>query len=272
MSPRTAAGEKGRGRRKLKVPFDSVVPGFKIDFIEVLEEAGRNPAGRDLIKIRCVCSKEKILARADVAFGSVRSCGCQGALPVLPGQRYGGWEVSESFQDQQRTKRKRRSKTWQKFWFCTCVVCGNQRWIREAELRAIPRRQSEGCSRCAGLTEKGAGALGKVFRSYKDGAEAREIPWSLSVSEFSECIQKECAYCGAPPDFTSHSRWVRITGIDRKDPSRGYLLDNIWPCCGVCNRFKYTMSLEEFDAWVVARAPTLVHRARVRKTAPVPAT
>lgn len=35
--------------------------------------------------------------------------------------------------------------------------------------------------------------------------------------------------------------------IDIIDNNKGYIVDNIIPCCIVCNRAKGNMSLEEFE-------------------------
>ena len=39
-------------------------------------------------------------------------------------------------------------------------------------------------------------------------------------------------------------------GIDRLDPTRGYIAKNVVPCCKTCNVAKLRMSREEFLNWV----------------------
>jgi hypothetical protein len=43
-------------------------------------------------------------------------------------------------------------------------------------------------------------------------------------------------------------------GIDRKDNTKGYVLENSLPCCYLCNRAKGDKPYEEFILWVVRLA------------------
>jgi len=38
-------------------------------------------------------------------------------------------------------------------------------------------------------------------------------------------------------------------GLDRIDNEKGYLLDNVTPCCKICNQAKHALSLDDFLAW-----------------------
>jgi len=39
-------------------------------------------------------------------------------------------------------------------------------------------------------------------------------------------------------------------GIDRIDSSKGYIKDNIRPCCGICNKAKRDLSDSVFKSWI----------------------
>lgn len=52
-----------------------------------------------------------------------------------------------------------------------------------------------------------------------------------------------CFYCGGPLNPTG-------TGLDRKTPSKGYVLGNVVSCCGKCNEAKNSLSQAEFAEWV----------------------
>jgi hypothetical protein len=39
------------------------------------------------------------------------------------------------------------------------------------------------------------------------------------------------------------------SGIDRIDPTHGYISDNVVPCCRTCNVAKLKMTRDEFLAW-----------------------
>jgi len=64
----------------------------------------------------------------------------------------------------------------------------------------------------------------------------RNIPFNLSNEDIISIIEKPCIYCGK-----QHSG-----GIDRVDSMKGYELDNVVPCCAICNRMKNNYTLEFF--------------------------
>jgi hypothetical protein len=62
-------------------------------------------------------------------------------------------------------------------------------------------------------------------------AKARKVEVTLTMDEFRQLNARDCVYCGGDLPFAGY-------GLDRKDSSRGYTLDNVVPCCRVCNRIK----------------------------------
>lgn len=76
-----------------------------------------------------------------------------------------------------------------------------------------------------------------LFRIYKHNASIRNLAWDLSFEQFMTFWQKPCFYCGIA---------VETAGLDRVDNSKGYLLDNIVPCCKVCNYMKVDFSQAQF--------------------------
>lgn len=67
-------------------------------------------------------------------------------------------------------------------------------------------------------------------------AKRRDILWSLTLEDCESLYGKPCAYCGS--DTTLN--------LDRIDNDLGYEVDNVQPCCVVCNRMKETMDSKEF--------------------------
>jgi hypothetical protein len=55
--------------------------------------------------------------------------------------------------------------------------------------------------------------------------------WTLTREEFAVLRSKACDYCNGQLNPTG-------SGLDRKDCSKGYTMDNVVPCCGTCNTFK----------------------------------
>lgn len=96
-------------------------------------------------------------------------------------------------------------------------------------------------------------------RAIKDGLE-----FAISKEKFKELVQDKCHYCGSEPygeeKIYENNRGVRksgkyisrfiYNGLDRIDSNKGYVIDNVVSCCGICNHAKHTMSYEKFVAWL----------------------
>ena len=67
------------------------------------------------------------------------------------------------------------------------------------------------------------------FEHYQLGAQRRKIEWDLSFEKFKKFWQKPCYYCGSQ---------IETIGLDRKNNNEGYNIDNIVPCCQICNILK----------------------------------
>lgn len=63
--------------------------------------------------------------------------------------------------------------------------------------------------------------------SYKMRAKNQGVSFDLSKEDFDVLVVGDCKYCHRRPDT-----WF---GIDRVDPSLGYVLDNVVSCCYDCN-------------------------------------
>lgn len=70
------------------------------------------------------------------------------------------------------------------------------------------------------------------YTSGKSNAQTRNIIWDITFLQWKTLVlNKVCIYCqGKLPKSGC--------GLDRKDNDIGYLLDNVVPCCGSCNRLK----------------------------------
>ena len=56
--------------------------------------------------------------------------------------------------------------------------------------------------------------------------------WSISLDEFADLMKKSCHYC---QDKLHDKLSDSGCGLDRIDNSKGYELDNVLPCCKICN-------------------------------------
>ena len=60
----------------------------------------------------------------------------------------------------------------------------------------------------------------------------RKVEWDLSFEVYSKLItNKHCYYCKGKLNETG-------IGLDRRNPSKGYILNNVLPCCKDCNTIK----------------------------------
>jgi hypothetical protein len=93
------------------------------------------------------------------------------------------------------------------------------------------------------------------LRRYKDNAKRHKRAFQLSLEQFSRLLSGRCFYCNKTENI----------GIDRLDPSMGYELGNVVPCCEDCNYMKQSMSVERFLRQcekVAARTAVIIQELR----------
>jgi 5-methylcytosine-specific restriction endonuclease McrA len=90
-----------------------------------------------------------------------------------------------------------------------------------------------------------------IIGQYKRNAKKRGQNYELTEKQFAEITKKDCHYCGAKPNnVTKHSiqsfgKYI-YNGIDRINSNKGYTIENIVPCCKLCNQAKNDLTLQEF--------------------------
>ncbi len=85
------------------------------------------------------------------------------------------------------------------------------------------------------------------FSKYKEKAKERGLAFSLTLEEFKSFWNSLCYYCGNS---------INGIGLDRINSSRGYFIDNVVPCCLMCNRMKSDFDYQTFLDHVRAIAGT----------------
>lgn len=77
------------------------------------------------------------------------------------------------------------------------------------------------------------------YKKLRRAAKKDNREFDISEAQYDSITESNCFYCrGALPEVGY--------GIDRKDASRGYTLDNVVACCEHCNTYKFdTLSFEE---------------------------
>lgn len=95
----------------------------------------------------------------------------------------------------------------------------------------------------------------RYYNHYKGSAVRRkygDIKFELTLDEFKQVVSQKCHYCN---DYGTSEKCIlksdkqkisNLCGIDRKDNTKGYTIENSLPCCGICNWMKSDYTYEEF--------------------------
>jgi len=82
---------------------------------------------------------------------------------------------------------------------------------------------------------------GTNYNSYKYRANKRILLFELTLEEFTNIRNNPCLYCGKENKEKTHQN-----GIDRKNNTVGYTIENSVACCGGCNYMKGELNNIEF--------------------------
>jgi len=145
------------------------------------------------------------------------------------------------------------SKSGAARWLCKCD-CGNETLIFGSNLR-------KGHTKSCGCLQKervslsvGEAAFNRTALSMRRNAGKRNLKWALTKDQVRILVRQNCHYCGiAPQQKLRHERYngaFIYNGIDRLDNTKGYTINNVVPCCGVCNLSKRAMTIEQFQEWL----------------------
>ena len=167
----------------------------------------------------------------------------------LTGRRFGKLVALDFF------RKKEGSKQYSVIvWKCICD-CGGTTNVRAGHLI---RGAIKSCRCLLGEKRPKNTAFNMLYSRYKRSSFRRKLEFTLSKSEFTAIVTQNCHYCGAFPTQKSLAKSGKYAakdlflynGIDRINSLVGYTIENIVPCCGICNRAKYTMSYEDFKNWI----------------------
>jgi len=173
----------------------------------------------------------------------------------LEGLIFGGWLVLDfSYKD----------KSGNRYWNCRCLHCGLEKTVHSGQLK----NNHGGCNACVRKTERtGTNAKYAILLRYKNNArysgpnKGINREFSLTEEQFFALTQKRCHYCGIEPSQIMKKQYDSFiyNGIDRKDNTKGYTIENCEPCCKECNLRKGTLSYEQFLDWIerITKAHTM---------------
>lgn len=152
------------------------------------------------------------------------------------------------------------------YYLCQCS-CGNTKIIKGKYLKnghtkscgcLLPEITKERNIRRRKVTSY----FPQLYCSYKGKAKFKLLEFDLTIEEFKNITSSNCYYCGVEPlqlaskQNTYRERLARYkeeyyyNGIDRIDSNKGYIKDNIRPCCGICNKAKRDLSDTDFSIWL----------------------
>lgn len=228
----------------------------KLVVIELSSKKDGRKNGHSIFWVcRCDCGKLTTVRGEHLIHPkrATKSCGClRSKLVDITGRRYGSLIVLGL--SRYRKIGKHKTPTWS----CRCD-CGKEVEVISGLLGR--NTASCGCSRRLdrnGLATESLDEAGRrdVMRSYKSHAKKANRPWELTDAQASALFRSACHYCGVPPSNSrknpakSGGAPFVYNGIDRVDPSVGYLASNVVACCKMCNFAKRHIPYAEFMAWV----------------------
>lgn len=90
--------------------------------------------------------------------------------------------------------------------------------------------------------EFGKASLNGLYYEYIRSAKKRKKCFELTKEQFKHLTSQNCIYCNKVPSKIYYKPRCNgeyvYNGVDRKDNSKGYTLENSVPCCYACNTIK----------------------------------
>jgi len=192
----------------------------------------------------------------------------------MTGQTYNSWLVIEPVPGTGK-------KSGGKMWKARCLECHDVYTVSGANIRSGASKRCVKCG-CGHGHAKQEGqirtkrtpeesAFHYLFLQLRKDAKKRGQDWQLTPERTKELVTHNCIYCNAVPSLeTNPIKWqglansnnsksvIKRNGIDRVDPSKGYIEGNVVPCCKQCNLAKLDYTVEEFKAWAIRLASNLM--------------
>lgn len=138
-------------------------------------------------------------------------------------------------------------------WLCRCE-CGKAPVVVGASLRSGDTKSCGCLHRELVSLPEGEAAFNEMLRHMQSTARRRNYEWQLTKEQVHALTQQSCYYCGAKPNQGNYSTVVNgayiYNGLDRINNDRGYTIDNVVPCCVICNKAKNTLTTEQFKIWI----------------------
>ncbi len=204
---------------------------------------------RSYWKCLCDCGKETTVVKNSLKRGHTQSCGCI-SIPDLTNQRFGRLTVLKRTKENYIDSEGRQQSRWE----CLCD-CGKKTTVVGDSLKRKNTR-SCGCYRLEKTSlPRGESGFNVLYSAYKRSAKRRNLNFEITKEQFKELTQKNCHYCnvvaaqirngGKTKKTKEHSAYT-YNGLDRVDNKQGYVINNLVPCCGICNKMKHVLNYKDF--------------------------
>jgi hypothetical protein len=211
--------------------------GNRYGNLTVIERAKKNSkSGHAYWLCKCDCGNKTEIASYNLRSGRTTRCwNCQpNAFIDETGNRYGQLLVIEYSGPH--------PEFGYAMWKCHCD-CGGEKIVSGQGLR-------KGAYKSCHLIEAEEAAFRSLISNWRGRARGKGLPFTLTKEQLLDLTKQNCFYCGSLPfQVKKHpyrdSSYV-YNGLDRVDNSKGYTIDNVVPCCGICNHTKATLSQDEF--------------------------
>jgi hypothetical protein len=208
----------------------------------VIERVKKEGDKNTYFRCRCDCGEEKLICSQHLRYGKAKQCrACFENKHNLLGKHFGKLTV---LQDGGLNNHKHPKKQW----LCKCD-CGN-------EIMVTTHHLIDGYSKSCGCTIKyknrSQAAFNSLFSSYRASANARNLEFNLTRTEFKKLTKQVCYYCGEEPNqqFKRGTSIYIYNGIDQQDNSKGYIKHNVVSCCKKCNIAKHKQTEYDFLSWI----------------------
>lgn len=226
------------------------ITGQKFGKLTVIKKSEKNKRGYWVWLCRCDCGREIKATAGNLKSGNVKSSGCSLVIDLI-GKEFGRLRVIK------RVERPKSIKGTGAYWQCVCK-CGRITVVSSRNL-ITGTCKSCGCLKIETIKkmastrnriEKGKSAFNILYHNYKKDAKKRKLEFNIDKEFFKEITQKNCFYCGSIPERISkpnsdNGNYI-YNGIDRVNNDKGYIVNNVVPCCWGCNQLKGIMNIEDF--------------------------
>jgi hypothetical protein len=146
---------------------------------------------------------------------------------------------------------------YRKHFLCRCE-CGKEKVI-QGSLMSSGNTKSCGCYGMKVKKDKRISnhhsEITAIILGYKRHAKRRGFKFLLTREQVENIIKQDCFYCHSLPYNRQKTKntideGLLYNGIDRIDSLGNYTINNVVPCCKICNNAKSNLTINEFKTWL----------------------